>query len=570
MKRQTQKNIFLLSVILLLIGADASGKNVRFTRHNLSSSGPGGIKAASESRICIFCHTVKKARKNVPFLWNRQTKTVFYKPYASSTLSSNVGQPTGSSRVCLSCHDGTIALGGIVSKKGEIPFKGGIRFIPPERSSRLGTDLSDDHPISFVYGTGLVFKKDKIVHPSFLPPKVKLDKTGQLQCTTCHDPHDDTHGDFLVMSNRNSALCKVCHQIDGWLGSSHAESNARWNGRGKNPWTNNDYQTVAENGCENCHRSHTAGRHERLLKYVFEEDNCLACHSGNVSSKNIETELTKRFRHSVQNYTGVHDAAEDFRTWNVPKHVECDDCHNSHQSNGQASAGGSRVSGANKGVTGINSGGQQVSMSQNLYEICYKCHADNNVMRRFPITRQIDQLNTRMEFDLGNPSYHPVVAPGMNPDVPSLLSTISVNSIISCTDCHNTDNPAGPKGPHGSNYEFLLARNYDTADYTMENSQSYALCYKCHSRTSILNDESFSEHKKHIVDQKTPCAVCHDPHGVSNVQGNSTNNSHLINFQLTVALPNATGSLYFQDLGRFSGQCFLKCHSVEHDPKMYP
>ena len=98
---------------------------------------------------------------------------------------------------------------GIVSKKGEIPFKGGIRFIPPERSSRLGTDLSDDHPISFVYGTGLVFKKDKIVHPSFLPPKVKLDKTGQLQCTTCHDPHDDTHGNFLVMSNRNSALCTL-------------------------------------------------------------------------------------------------------------------------------------------------------------------------------------------------------------------------------------------------------------------------------------------------------------------------------------------------------------------------
>ena len=178
MKCQTKKYVLLLSVIFAFIGADASGKNVRFTKHNLSLSGPGAIKAASESQICIFCHTVKKTRKKVPFLWNRQTKTVFYKPYQSSTLSSRVGQPTGSSRICLSCHDGTIALGAIASRQGEIPFKGGLRFIPPQGPTKLGTDLSDDHPVSFVFGAGLVFKKDTIINPSLLPHQVKLDKTG--------------------------------------------------------------------------------------------------------------------------------------------------------------------------------------------------------------------------------------------------------------------------------------------------------------------------------------------------------------------------------------------------------
>jgi predicted CXXCH cytochrome family protein len=562
--------LLLIHVILAFIGTDVFGDNIRITKHNLSVGGPGKIKASEETRVCIFCHTTKKKRKNIPFLWNRKQKEVFYKPYQSSTLSSTVGQPTGSSRVCLSCHDGTIALGAIISRKREIPFKGGIRFIPAQRPSRLGTDLSDDHPVSFMYHAGLVAKNNELVDPSLLPAQVKLDKTGQLQCTSCHNPHDDVHGKFLVMSNKYSALCTTCHRMDGWTTSAHFESNARWNSQGADPWPMSDYETVEENGCENCHRPHSAGRHERLLNYEFEEDNCLVCHNGNVASTNIEAEQSKRYRHSVQDYTGIHDAAEDLETFEVPKHVECEDCHNPHQANLQPSVTGSKLSGANKGVSGVTTGGQKGAVAQNLFEICFKCHADSNVLNAFPITRQIDQLNTRLEFDLGNPSYHPVVAPGVNPDVPSLLPTIPVDSIISCTDCHNTDNPDGPKGPHGSNYEFLLERNYDTADYTTESSQSYALCYKCHSRTSILNDESFSQHKKHIVDQKTPCAVCHDPHGVSNLQGNSFNNSHLINFQLDVVLPDTYEELYFEDLGRFSGQCLLICHSIEHDPYCDP
>jgi predicted CXXCH cytochrome family protein len=557
------------AAFFLLLSGDVFGSNIRDTKHNLSSLGPGQIKAGSEKGVCIFCHTTKRARRNIPFRWNRENPNVNYTPYKSSTLQSSVGQPTGSSRVCLSCHDGTIALGAVVSKKSEVHFKGGIRVIPAQRPTRLGTDLSDDHPVSFVYSTQLASLK-ALVSPAQLPSKVKLDGNRELQCTTCHDPHDDTFGKFLVMSNQYSALCTTCHDIRGWAASSHSLSYARWNGQGADPWPNTPYQTVAENGCEGCHRPHSAEKHERLLKHSFEEDNCLACHNGNVASKNIEQGLTRPFAHRVQNYTNVHNAAENFNTRNVNKHVECEDCHNPHKSNKNRSSNVLVISGTNEGVTGINAGGQQVRTAESLYEICFKCHADNNVYGRFPITRQLDQLNTRLEFNPGNPSFHPVESPGMNQDVPSLLASFTPSSMISCIDCHNTDNPDGPKGPHGSIYNYLLERNYVTYDYTFESSDNYALCYKCHSRSSLLSDQSFSEHQKHIVDQRTPCSVCHDPHGINQLQGNSQNNSHLINFDLEVVRKNASGSLYFEDDGRFRGQCFLNCHGAEHDPKKYP
>ena len=557
--------------IMFLLSGDVFGSSILDTKHNLSVMGRGQIKAATEGRVCIFCHTTKRSRRHVPFLWNRRNSNVHYKPYQSSTLQSAVGQPTGSSKICLSCHDGTIALGALASKQFETPFRGGIRFIPAQRPSRLGTDLSDDHPVSFVYSTQLPAVKD-VVDPTLLPPQVKLDENRQLQCTTCHDPHDDTFGKFLVMSNQYSALCTTCHDIEGWAGSSHSLSYARWNGQGADPWPNTDYETVADNGCENCHRPHSAAKHEWLLKHSFEEDNCLVCHKGTVASSNIETELTRPFGHKVQNYINVHNAAEDFTARDVEDHVECEDCHNPHQCNSDRSPDFLIVSGANKGASGINAGGQQVLPAQYLYEICFKCHADNNVYTRFPITRQVDQLNTRLEFDPSNPSFHPVEAPGVNQDVPSLLPSFTPDSVISCIDCHNTDNPDGPNGPHGSNYEYLLEKNYVTKDFTFEISSNYALCYKCHSRSSILSDQSFSEHASHIVDQRTPCSVCHDPHGINQLQGNAQNNSHLINFDLTVVRNNSSGSLYFQDLGRFSGQCFLNCHGeehAEHAPKEY-
>jgi predicted CXXCH cytochrome family protein len=551
---------------------DLRGAGIADTTHNLSVSGPGPIKAVAEEQICIFCHTPHNARRDIPYLWNRQDTTVNYTTYESTTLYATVGQPSGASKMCLSCHDGTIALGAVLSRPEEIPFAGGIRFIP-EGVTKLGTDISDDHPVSFLYDENLALTSDELVSPSTLINEVKLDKSGLLQCTSCHNPHDNTYGKFQVMSNNYSALCTACHDRMDWGISAHAISNATWNGAGINPWPHTPFTTVDENGCENCHRPHTAGGHARLLNYAIEEDNCLVCHNANVASTDIEAELIKQYRHAVQDYIGVHNPAEDFPSL-VSAHVECVDCHNPHRAN-DSPASAPDIPGPLRGVKGITASGAPVAEAINGYEVCFKCHADNNVLSLSEISRQNQQINTRLEFDITNPSYHPVEGVGQNPDVPSLLFPYTVSSIIYCTDCHNSDdNPAnggvGPKGPHGSVNKYILERNYTTLDSTLETSFEYALCYKCHDRNSILNDESFSKHTKHIVDEKTPCSACHDPHGVSATQGNSVNNSHLINFDVNIVSPNSNGLLQFEDLGRFQGRCFLSCHSKDHNPKEYP
>ena len=110
-----------------------------------------------------------------------------------------------------------------------------------------------------------------------------------------------------------------------------------------------------------------------------------------------------------------------------------------------------------------------------------------------------------------------------------------------------------------------MIRNYTTIDNTPESASNYALCYNCHSRDSILNDESFPEHDKHVRGEDTPCNVCHDPHGISATQGNSTNNSHLINFDTSIVSPRGNGDLRFEDQGQFAGTCYLVCHDKDHD-----
>jgi len=565
------RRVWFVFIFAALLFGGAANTQIATTKHNLSLSGPGPINSTTEQEICVFCHTPHRARTSTGLLWNREDSTATYTQYQSSSLLAIVGQPTGAAKLCLSCHDGTIALGAVVSRQAEIPFAGGVRFLPAG-DTRLGTDLSDDHPVSFVYDETLAIQDGELVSPSVLTNAVKLDQSGEMQCTACHDPHDDSLGDFVVLPSSTSELCVSCHTPTNWVLGSHATSGATWSGTGPDPWPFADHPTVLENACSNCHKTHNAGEPVRLLNYIAEEDNCLACHNGNVASLDIETDLLKQYAHRVQDFTRVHDAAEDATIF-MPNHVECIDCHNPHQAN-NSPASAPAVGGTQLGVSGVSASGLAKAESTFAYETCFKCHADNNVTSFVPITRQQPQINTRLEFDLANPSYHPVQGIGNNPNVPSLIPPYTETSIIYCTDCHNSDTSVasggpGPDGPHGSIYSPILERNYTTLDNTSESTFEYALCYKCHDRNSILGDDSFGEHDKHVRKENAPCSACHDPHGISATQGNSVNNTHLINFDLNIVSPNSSGLLMFEDLGTFRGQCYLSCHSEDHSPEDY-
>ena len=542
---------FVRAFLVIAVVAVSVEASINGTPHDLS--------ALSGGAVCRFCHTPHMGMGASP-AWNREMSKMVYKIYESSSMEARVGQPTGASKLCLSCHDGTVAL--TQTLDGE--FTGGAYMLPDE--SNLGTDLSDDHPISFTYSDGLSAMDTQIRPPSMLPDQLKLDRAMELQCTTCHDPHNNQYGRFLVMPNHRSRMCVACHDLRGWPTSSHARSGAAVFASNDSYLTSSRYSTVGDNACLCCHRPHSAGGRERLLHFRRSEDNCFSCHDGSVAQTNLRRELSKPSRHDVVRYDGIHDVRES--PTSMARHVECADCHNPHAAQDVA-ASAPVLKGAMKEVSGITISGGFTSHSQYEYEVCFKCHGDNPNGPQSTITRQITQTNTRLEFTPSGPSFHPVAGPGVNRNVPSLKSPMTVAATIYCTDCHNSESSSGAKGPHGSVYRPLLERNYETSDQLAESEQAYALCYKCHSRNSILNDESFPKHRKHL-EAKAPCSACHDPHGISSSQGTSSNNSHLINFDINIVAPDpTTGRREFVDLGELAGRCYLKCHDEVHSPKSY-
>jgi len=549
----------IIFTVWVLLATPASAASIVNSVHNLSPSGPGEVHAAEESGVCEFCHTAHEASPAAP-LWNRRSQGSTYTPYSSSTALALPGQPTGASLLCLSCHDGTVALGEVLSRSTPILMAGGVTTMPPGKGY-IGTDLRHHHPISFVYDSNLAGRRGELAIPSSLPPEIQLDSNQQMQCTSCHNAHDDSLGAFLVMPNQNSGLCVECHIKDGWGSSSHRQSNASWNGQGNDPWPNSDETTVAGNACRNCHETHQASGGPRLLRYASEENSCAACHNGNVASQDVMDSFTEFSAHPVDSTSQSHDMAEPAVA--TDRHVACSDCHNSHKA--PDNSGTHPV----PQVRGVDLNKNEVNPVTQGYEVCLRCHADSPGKPAPLVTRQHNQGNLRAEIQLINPSFHPIAGPGRNPDVPSLIDPWNEQSIMGCVDCHGSST-AAPGGearpPHGSAYEPILLMNYETADGTSESAAAYALCYNCHSQDNILSEESsFKYHRKHIKGANTPCSVCHDPHGISATQGNEVNNSHLINFDTTVVFPRQNGVLRFVDEGRFSGSCDLLCHDKDHE-----
>lgn len=608
----------LLIVATLLFPAAASaGKGVVASPHNLSVSGPNPEYAFDEIRVCVFCHTPHNAQPNAQApLWNRAPHTVDSSTmYTSPNFATKVGlpptMPTGASRICLSCHDGTLALnryGGPVLGSLDAP-------VYLTGSTNLTPDLSDDHPLSFPYTTELAMSAN-LVPPDQLTGPVKLDRDGYLQCTACHNPHDDEYGKFLVMNNGDpdksdynaavpSPLCIACHAPPGWSESVH---------------NNGD-------GCMNCHTPHSASVAEYLLKAPVDQV-CFngGCHSsdptthaaleavrvaaaparflwnlvqGSVFLANgaeLSRERQRRpsergrdmksifdrqiYRHPIGEGQGEHNKREQVPARRV--HVECVDCHNAHVSGGQVTVGLQKRS--LKGVTGVSNDTLIGGIAEHEYEICFKCHAGGtagNFVALRRTDRVIQEPDMMRRFRSSNPSLHPVTVDRRGSG-DSLREEFRASMIrIDCSDCHNSDESKkaggnGPNGPHASRYEHILIARYDIIPGPITGLTScrdyltdYDLCFRCHADSYVMSsgtafaNGSVNEHARHVIDRCIPCAACHDPHGVPLQRGGTTgNNAHLINFEQSYVPGHGSSQPRYQSTGTGQGSCTVSCHAA--------
>ncbi|MEI6575401.1 MAG: cytochrome c3 family protein [Bacteroidota bacterium] len=203
------KQLFVLLAMLVfsqfVLGQTIVGSKHDFTSASWNSSG----------EICKVCHTPHAAAlvANAP-LWSHATSTATYTVYSSPTLNAGtpagtIGQPSASSKLCLSCHDNTVAIGGTT-------FIGTVGS--PVGYSNLGIDLSNDHPISFTYDAALVTLDPglkAVTSPSGIGAGTIASNMllgGKVECASCHDVHNGAGiAHLLKKSNAGSALCLTCH-----------------------------------------------------------------------------------------------------------------------------------------------------------------------------------------------------------------------------------------------------------------------------------------------------------------------------------------------------------------------
>mgnify|MGYP000698692613 CR=1 FL=1 len=158
---------------------------------------------------CDGCHVPHNAGNlpGVP-LWNGSEQTATFTMYSSATFQGTIdGQPSGPSKLCLSCHDGT--------NPDWSPM------IVPEQTFGA-SDLVNSHPISFVYDSGLASLDGGLKDPSEASTlggtisEDLLDPDSKVQCSSCHDVHTSGIGDNLLRGydygqRHGPQLCRMCH-----------------------------------------------------------------------------------------------------------------------------------------------------------------------------------------------------------------------------------------------------------------------------------------------------------------------------------------------------------------------
>jgi len=407
--------------------------------HNMSPASGSPITGNLGSP-CLYCHAPHSGINGTAGvggtpLWSQKLSSVqSYQVYSSTTMvnKTNASPPLGSnSTLCLSCHDGTVALG-TLTPYGQVSMTGSLSGTPAD----LGTNLQTTHPFSFV--TPLQAAPDIWPSLSASPPSTQ-DTTGVVQlingnveCGSCHNPHVqniDSSSDFLVIDNSQSALCLACHNtvpsgtgmglaavpastantattssttaahpaassrnpLANWPSSVHATATNRITGQvpvvgnatigRSNRSTLGPYTSLRKNGCLSCHESHNSAR--GLLRGTDDQD-CLGCHSGgtNVSppAANVYAEMTSpKISHSVPTATGNNShSVHESEVLNHNRHATCVDCHNPHAAKreGLSFPAAPLVRPSQEGVVGISAsdGRSIVYPATNQYENCLRCH----------------------------------------------------------------------------------------------------------------------------------------------------------------------------------------------------
>lgn len=294
-------DLIRLALVLFTIfagpGIVSGGNGLIGTKHDFTRPGSGFPSDPKDARLCVYCHTPHHTTRETPTdtispLWSRPISTAYFTMYGTTSAGTRTNPdgyfssvlktgPGGPTLLCLSCHDGITPLSPLAPTV--------IGDINP--ASAIGADLSNDHPVSFVFEPGKAGVPEattvEIVPGIIL---AGLLYAGRMECTSCHDVHDSQYD-----LRPSPDLCVRCHKDSSppQMGLS-------------NMAPHNSTNSIR---CMDCHSPHNVGRipkpHPPLLNTF-----CESCHTNS----------------SGGNY-GKNNAPR-VATHKVP----CFDCHENHAS----------------------------------------------------------------------------------------------------------------------------------------------------------------------------------------------------------------------------------------------
>lgn len=201
---------------LLLAPLAVSAATITGSAHDFSALNWSG------GRICVACHAPHKSDTSIADapLWNHTMSSASYQLYSSATLKATISQPGGNSKLCLSCHDGTVAVDSFGGTTGTSMISS---------KSNIGTDLKKSHPIGFTYDSALTTANGSLHDPETktvtigTAPQTKTGTikalmlyNGKMECGSCHDVHNTftvggTGSGLVKVSQDGSKLCLDCH-----------------------------------------------------------------------------------------------------------------------------------------------------------------------------------------------------------------------------------------------------------------------------------------------------------------------------------------------------------------------
>ncbi len=202
----------------------AAGAGITGTAHDFILQSRG-----IETRVCVQCHAPHQADAAAPE-WNPKLAISAYSLYSAVGTVIRVGEPGVYSRLCLSCHDGTLGVLNYSGVKKDFLLGGG----------KLGRTAFNkqfamrDHPIGVGYGSERAISDSSMADPEsetvvMVATKPSHNQTksgsismmmlaeGQVECTSCHDVHNrytvgPSNRGLVKVGLHGSALCQVCHK----------------------------------------------------------------------------------------------------------------------------------------------------------------------------------------------------------------------------------------------------------------------------------------------------------------------------------------------------------------------